>query len=266
MLVSAMFAPHPPLIIPEIGGENIKEVNKTVTAMEELGQRMAGADPEAILIISPHGLIHQSKMLIGASPKMVGSFENFNCPEVNFSFKGDPLLAKQIRKDSDNERISVDAVNHNQEYYFLDHGALVPLYYLAQELGSDIKIVPISYSMLSRAEHYSFGQIIGQVISKSSERVAVISSGDLSHRLFEDSTGKVGNHFDQILVENLKNYNPGKIINIDEELQELAGECGYRSLLIMLGILDDKKIKAEVLSYEGPFGVGYLVADFKIIN
>ena len=261
-----MFTPHPPLIIPQIGGKNIKDVEKTVSAMKELGQRMVEADPETILIISPHGLIHQSEMLIGASPKMAGSFESFDYPEATFSFKGNPSLADQIQNDSVKEKISASIIDHDNGQYFLDHGALVPIYYLTEELGSDVKIVPISYSMLSRAEHYSFGQIIGQIIDKSSDRIAVVASGDLSHRLLENEAGKIGSQFDRIIVENIKNYNPSKIIDIDEELQDLAGECGYRSLLILLGILDGKQIKPEVLSYEGPFGVGYMVADFKISN
>jgi hypothetical protein len=35
-----------------------------------------------------------------------------------------------------------------------------------------------------------------------------------------------------------------------------------------LGILEESGLnwKPEILSYEGPFGVGYLVADFKIIK
>lgn len=264
MLVSAMFAPHPPLIIPEIGGENIKEVKKTVFAMKEIGRRIVETDPETIIVISPHGLIHQSEMLIGASPKMVGSFESFDHPEAFFSFEGNPSLANQIQKTSVEKKIPAEIIDHSSGQYFLDHGVLVPIYYLTEELGSDVKIVPISYSMLSRAEHFTFGQIISRVVDKSPDRIAVVASGDLSHRLFEEEVGKVGSQFDQFLVENIQNYNPSKIIDIDEELQSIAGECGYRSLLILLGVLDGKNIKPEVLSYEGPFGVGYMVADFKI--
>lgn len=45
-----------------------------------------------------------------------------------------------------------------------------------------------------------------------------------------------------------------------------AGECGLRSFSFLLGILEESKInwKPEVLSYEGPFGVGYLVANFRL--
>ena len=50
----------------------------------------------------------------------------------------------------------------------------------------------------------------------------------------------------------------------DEDFVDDAGECGYRSILILMGILDGLNIKPRILSYEGPFGVGYLVADYKL--
>jgi len=43
-------------------------------------------------------------------------------------------------------------------------------------------------------------------------------------------------------------------------LVEEAGECGLRSFVIALGMLDGNSFKSEIISYEGPFGVGYLVA------
>ena len=55
-----------------------------------------------------------------------------------------------------------------------------------------------------------------------------------------------------------------EILNLDERLIEQAGECGLRSFIILLGILNDIKYQPKILSYEGPFGVGYLVANFKL--
>ena len=53
---------------------------------------------------------------------------------------------------------------------------------------------------------------------------------------------------------------PGGVINIDPDLRERAGECGYRSIVIALGCAGENLRDQEVLSYEGPFGVGYMVA------
>jgi aromatic ring-opening dioxygenase LigB subunit len=38
---------------------------------------------------------------------------------------------------------------------------------------------------------------------------------------------------------------------------EDAGECGMRSVLAMIGMVSRFEGKIEVLSYEGPYGVGY---------
>ena len=43
---------------------------------------------------------------------------------------------------------------------------------------------------------------------------------------------------------------------------ENAGECGLRSIFIMLGAMEGEEVKGKVLSYEGPFGVGYGVMTF----
>ena len=54
MLVFGVISPHPPLIIPEIGGKDIERVKRTVSAMESAAERLSVAKPDRLLIISPH--------------------------------------------------------------------------------------------------------------------------------------------------------------------------------------------------------------------
>jgi len=54
------------------------------------------------------------------------------------------------------------------------------------------------------------------------------------------------------------------VLDLDPNLIERAGECGLRSITILLGALQGLAVKPQVLSYEGPFGVGYMVASFSI--
>jgi len=50
---------------------------------------------------------------------------------------------------------------------------------------------------------------------------------------------------------------------MDPILLEGAAECGLRSFITLGGFLgDDALVEPQVLSYEGPFGVGYMVAHF----
>ncbi len=45
-----------------------------------------------------------------------------------------------------------------------------------------------------------------------------------------------------------------------------ATECGLKPCIVMAGALETKKVDAKLYSYEGPFGVGYAVASYKVIN
>jgi len=49
-------------------------------------------------------------------------------------------------------------------------------------------------------------------------------------------------------------------LSTDPALCEKAAECGFKSLVMLLGAFDGYKLKTKVLCYEGPFGVGYLTA------
>ena len=66
--------------------------------------------------------------------------------------------------------------------------------------------------------------------------------------------------FDEQVVDALRSNDPQRIVNIDFNLRRLAGECGYRSMLVAIGASSELPLSCEVLSYEAPFGVGYLVA------
>lgn len=49
-----------------------------------------------------------------------------------------------------------------------------------------------------------------------------------------------------------------------EDFCSRAGECGHRSFTILAGALDRKKVRAEKLSYQGNFGVGYGICMYMV--
>jgi len=267
MITFSAITPHPPIIIPGIGkSTDLKLVKNTIKSMEKLADEIAENDPETIIIVSPHALVHQDKFAVYGNPEFHGSFAQFGAPQINFQFKNDLELADKIVKKAKENGINAflfgDSCNRSFE---LDHGEMVPFYYLTKNLPSNINILPIAYSFQSRADHFAFGQIINKIAESQEfkdKNIALIASGDMSHRLFENSIGK---KFDQNIIEYIKEKNTQEILEMDEDFVESAGECGYRSILIALGVLDKLAYKPEILSYEGPFGVGYLVANFRII-
>lgn len=263
-LVFAAITPHPPLLIPEVGQSDRERVKKTVTALESLGSLIDEADPEVLIIISPHNLIYPDAFNVNAMANLCGDFGQFNAPEISFTFKNDLDLASKIIKKADENSIKVVPYNNEKTVFELDHGTLVPLYFLTRELPQ-VKVLPIAYSFLDKIDHFSFGQLLGDIFKNYPKRVAFIASGDMSHRLLENGPGKeAGQKFDQIVVNSLKNNDPLEILEIDQNTRELAGECGYNSIITLLGVLDKDNYQPKVLSYEGPFGVGYLVCNFKL--
>ena len=149
-----------------------------------------------------------------------------------------------------------------------DWGINVPLHFLVK--SSKLKVQNYLTTSDSPKKHFEWGQKIIREIPQK-RRVAWIASGDMSHRLKED--GPYGFHpsgpeFDQKFIELLKKKDIEGILNLPENLVGEAGECGLRSFCMLLGALDGLGVNwsPEVLSYEGPFGVGYLVAQLKIKN
>lgn len=257
----AAIAPHPPIIVPEIGRDNIVHAEKTVLAMEKLTQKFENADIDIIIIISPHANSRSYAMTVFAPPEFTGDFNSFEAPNVKLKFPSDGSLALKIASECQQAEIPVEVETARIP---LDHGVMVPLYFLTKNIGREIKLIEIAFSALTRADHAEFGRIISKISGEEKDRVAIIASGDLSHRIFDEQYCQYGKKFDQDVVNLIKNHRLSEIINLDEDLVDLAGECGYRSLLILAGALNEKHYKPELLSYEAPFGVGYLVANFEL--
>ena len=147
-----------------------------------------------------------------------------------------------------------------------DWGFNVPLFFLAEDFKGEI----VPHLMGAETPEYYFekGKDLFVKELKKDKKYAIIASGDLSHRLKGD--GPYGFHrdgpkFDEELLESLKKKNVEGMLKLDDKYPE-AGECGLRSFCFILGVLEASGIKwqAEILSYEGPFGVGYLTTRFKL--
>ena len=64
------------------------------------------------------------------------------------------------------------------------------------------------------------------------------------------------------LISTLEKGDLKSLFTLDKHLICEAGECGLRSLYILAGAINDNNISSKLLSYEGPFGVGYGIMEF----
>jgi AmmeMemoRadiSam system protein A len=202
MLVYGLISPHPPVIIPDIGKDELKHVRKTVAAMKLAAVELAQARPDEIIIIAPHE----------------------------------------------------------------GHGFEVPKYYLQELLPGETPVHEILATEPSYDYYYEFGKQVGAQVAVAPRRYAIVASGDLSHVLKPDGPygyDASGPKLDELIVRAVRNNNPQALLEIDSEVLEDGAECGLRSVLFLMGALEGTRLEPEVLSYEGPFGVGYLVASYE---
>jgi len=263
MLSFASICPHPPIIIPEIGGSEIKKCQKTISAMKKLADSFSQSKPDTVIVITPHNSIDPSQMTILDRQVLNGDFRQFGHPEISQKFQNNQALVEQIRDAAAANNLPVRVFQTPK----LDHGVLVPLYYLCQNITKLPKLVVITYSLLNAKAHFAFGQMIGKIIKTSPDRIAIMASGDLSHRLTPNAPAGYsprGQEFDQKIIALLKNNDNYGILNLNNDLVDAAGECGLRSIIILFGVLSSFKYSPEILSYEGPFGVGYGVINFNL--
>lgn len=257
-LVFSGIAPHPPIMVPEVGRESVSDVVHSIHAMAELARRVIESGAETIVLISPHAPLEADSFVAYDGPEVFADFSRFNAPEAYFMAKVDEELLDAIRDAAASQQFEVLMLAEQD----LDHGTAVPLYFLFRN-GWNGKVVTLGYSYLSNEDHVRFGSCIKQAVDQLGRRVAFIASGDLSHRLRPSAPAGYNpdaHYFDEQVVAALRANTPQQITEIDYNLRRLAGECGYRSMLVALGACAELPLSCEVLSYEAPFGVGYLVA------
>lgn len=265
-LLGAFIVPHPPLIIPEVGKGQEKEVSKTIDSYREVAKRIAELKPDTIIITSPHSIMYSDYFHISPGKSAKGDFARFNAKSVAFRVNYDEAFVEALESCAEKEGIEAGTLGEKERE--LDHGTMVPLYFFNEYL-KDYQIVRIGLSGLSFPEHYRLGKCIRKTAEKLDRRIVFVASGDLSHKLKEDGPygfSEEGVRFDKELCEAMKSGDFLKLMEFTPDFCENAAECGLRSFIIMAGALSGKAIEPELLSYEGTFGVGYAVCDFKIIG
>lgn len=264
-LIYTAFVPHPPLIVPAVGGAEWPLARATHTAMQAVGVELSALAPDTVVVISPHGPVFSDAIAIHQIPEITGDLGAFGAPEVALRFAIDTELARLIETAAHELGVPVAPVTADWAAEWnaerLDHGTLVPLHFVA-EAGWEGPIVPIAIGYLPALQLYIFGQALQRAIDRSGQRVAVLASGDLSHRLTAEAPAGYspeGQRFDDEVMAALHDGDLARLFDLDPAGCEAAGSCGLRPLMMLAGVLDGLEIKPQVRSYEGPLGVGYAV-------
>ena len=254
--------PHPPVLIPEIGRGREFEAIKTLEGIKQLTSGLK--KPDLLLILSPHQPYASGALFVNTANSYNGSFALFGVPDI----KVNPVSPADNTRELCEylQKSDVEVYTQNYEDLTRDQGSMIPLYFLQQEWNDLPEVIIASPIGLTPQKAFDLGKILANF--KSNKNLALLASGDLSHRLTPDAPAgyepEYAPEFEATIEKALKDNSPDAINELDRFVIERAGECGLRSVMAMLGLCSGKNIK--VFSHEWPFGVGYCTALYVFTN
>jgi len=262
-ILSAFVLPHPPLIFPEVGRGEETKIQKTIDAYRKVAKRIADLKPDTIVLATPHNVMYADYFHISPGPHAEGDLRRFGAaaPVIKVSYD-----EKFVAALSDNAgKVGLFAGTQGEKEPKLDHATLIPLRFI-NELYQNYRLVRLGVSGQPLVDHYRLGQCVAQTAAELKTKVVFIASADLSHRLADSGPygfTSEGPAFDKQITGALAQGDFLPMMKFAPNFTEKAAECGLRPCVVMAGVLDKMNVKSELLSYEGPFGVGYAVAAFK---
>ncbi|MBQ8030132.1 MAG: AmmeMemoRadiSam system protein A, partial [Butyrivibrio sp.] len=168
-IVGAFMVPHPPIMLPEVGRGEEEKIEATTRAYRQVADEIAALKPDTIIISSPHSIMYADYFHISPGRSAHGDMGRFRASQVRFDVEYDTDLVEEICAISDSYGQESDDIKSMEIQGFpagtmgerdpeLDHGTLIPLYYI-KEKYDNFKIVRIGLSGLSLPMHYEMGQI-----------------------------------------------------------------------------------------------------------
>lgn len=226
-IVAAYAASHAPLVARDWHLLPQPAKDRLTAAYRELGRQLNAANPDVIVEIAPD---HWSNFFINNLPNVcIGVGETHDGPPEPFlkdypfnPMQGAPQLAMHILKtalDNDFE----PSVSHHMK---LDHGFCIPL--MRMDLKHLPPIVPIVINSLeepmpSLNRCLAWGKLIRKAVESYPEklRVAVLTTGGLSHSIGEPTMGAIYEQFDHDCIEAFRKGAEGPLLEFLES--NLAG-------------------------------------------
>jgi len=68
-----IIAPHPPIMVPEVGREDSRVTEASARALEKAAKLLSAYDPETVVLMSPHAPVVYGAFAIDDSPRTSGT-------------------------------------------------------------------------------------------------------------------------------------------------------------------------------------------------
>jgi len=184
LVLAAKVTHVPSLMLSEVEGSPLRPAREAaVRALRELGRRARERRVSTFVVFDTHWLSNFGYH-INANPQHRGAFTSHEAPhmiqDLRYDLPGDTALAEAIAAEAGGGGLNVIA--HRIASLGLEYGTIVPMHYMNP--GGWAKVVSVASPLFTSLEESRLlGEATRRAIDKSGERVAILASGSLSHRL-----------------------------------------------------------------------------------
>lgn len=267
----AAIAPHGGIAIREACEPH--EVNVAIATrrgMEQLGRRFTAAQPEAVVIATPHNVHIAGALGVVVAGRVAGRLSGAPA-SVALDLPSDSELAWSILAELGaaglpSVGISFGGNDPTSAVAPMDWGVLIPLWFMGGRRRHAIPIVVVTPARdLAADVHVRFGEAIARAADASGRRVAFIASADHGHA--HDPDGPYGfderaKEYDELICELVGRDDLGRLAHIDPELVERAKADSWWQMLILRGAVGEA-LRGTLISYEAPTYFGMLTAAYE---
>ncbi len=248
-------APHPPIMVPAVGGSRGREAQTTIDSMRAFARDLLDRQPGRLVVVSPHTPRPRQGVAAWFAASISGDFGQFGAFDAKLTL---PVDQDWLRNFAQHYPQVADLDRQP-----LDHGVMAPLHFLV-EAGWRGPTAALGLPWDQGAELDRVGAAIAAA-SDDGLATAILASGDMSHCLKPGAPceyDRRGAVFDRAFVECIKRGLYKDALEIDPELREAARQDVVESCRVAWSATGFRADNRRFFSYEGPFGVGYSVMRF----
>jgi aromatic ring-opening dioxygenase LigB subunit len=255
VIVFAAIAPH--------GGPVFDQPEApTRKGMEELGRRFAAAEPEAAIVLTPHGTHVDGHFAVVRSLRLEGDASQWTDADTHYEGPGEPVLAEACIQALQEDGlpalgVTFGATAAGASTMPLDWGALIPLWFMRAPA-----VVVTPSRDRTNEEQVRAGAALARATGE--RRIALIASADHGHGHTEDGPYGFAAEsvpYDATIQELVGENRLGDLVDIDPAWAVAAKADSFWQLLMLHGAIGDA-FDVELLSYEVPTYFGMLTAAF----
>ena len=268
--------PHGFNLIEEIYPNPNNEWKELIDSMKEVAESIYNANPQVILIASPHNLRIDGQIGLITSEWIEGTWWNDDkTKKAELKVRTDRETSKIIYQRAKELSLPIVAVNYGAaggEYSTMkmDWGTLIPLWYVNKIYKRNNEVIPPIVLITPSREIpwenlVELGKMMNGVCVNKGITSVYIASCDHGHA--HDPDGPYGFHpaskvFDDQIINWIKSSELEKILTLSPEFIDQAKPDSFWQMLILIGILEVAELKNKLCVYGCPEYYGMIVASF----